>query len=196
MSGNLSELVSSRICHDLISPIGAIGNGLELIDMTALADMPEIELIRDSITNAQARIRFCRIAYGAATEEQMVGRRELAEILDDLYKGTRLTVIWHPAADVPRKRARLALLALQCAETALGHGGTVDIREDGGSWLVSASGPRLNATSPAWTFLDGEDRTGTGRATEVQFLLLRHLVDEEGLRLGRRLSEMTLQMSF
>lgn len=196
MSDVLSELVSSRICHDLISPLGAIGNGLELLDMTAMADVPELDLIRDSITNAQARIRFCRIAYSAAAEGQSVGRRELAEVLDDLYKGTRLTVIWHPAADVPRTRARLAMLAIQCVETALGQGGTIDIREDGGVWTVAAMGPKLNAASDPWAYLAGRQDAVPLRASEVQFLLMRRLIEAEGLRLEISLSETVLCLQF
>ena len=59
---DLAALVSSRICHDLISPIGAINNGLELLNMSGLAhDGPEIQLIGDSVKSARARIRFFRI---------------------------------------------------------------------------------------------------------------------------------------
>ncbi|MEO0403208.1 MAG: histidine phosphotransferase, partial [Pseudomonadota bacterium] len=63
---NLAALIGSRICHDLISPIGAINNGLELLGMSDQRDGPEIDLISESVENASARIRFFRIAYGAA----------------------------------------------------------------------------------------------------------------------------------
>ncbi len=56
-SPDLAALIGSRICHDLISPIGAIGNGLELLSMAG-AGGPEVALISDSVSNANARIRF------------------------------------------------------------------------------------------------------------------------------------------
>ena len=54
---NLSALIGSRICHDLISPIGAINNGLELLGMTTRQAGPEMALISESVENAAARIR-------------------------------------------------------------------------------------------------------------------------------------------
>ena len=63
---DLTALVGSRICHDLISPLGAIGNGLELLQLSGLPQGPEWALIAESVENASARIRFFRIAYGAA----------------------------------------------------------------------------------------------------------------------------------
>ena len=61
---NIGALIGSRICHDLISPIGAINNGLELLSMSDERDGPEFDLITESVGNASARIRFFRIAYG------------------------------------------------------------------------------------------------------------------------------------
>ncbi|MEO1362985.1 MAG: hypothetical protein AAFU86_04320 [Pseudomonadota bacterium] len=77
---NLAALIGSRICHDLISPIGAINNGLELLNMAGASDGPEMELISESVENASARIRFFRMAYGAASD-QPVGRAEVVSIL-------------------------------------------------------------------------------------------------------------------
>lgn len=70
MTDDIASLVGSRICHDLISPIGAISNGVELIGMTQGTDGAEMSLINDSVQNANARIRFFRVAYGSATPEQ------------------------------------------------------------------------------------------------------------------------------
>jgi histidine phosphotransferase ChpT len=62
----LTSLIGSRICHDLISPLGAIGNGVELLAMSEVAKGPEMSLIAESVENANARIRFFRVAFGAA----------------------------------------------------------------------------------------------------------------------------------
>ena len=63
---DLAALIGSRICHDLISPIGAISNGVELMEMTQTDMGPEFELISESVANANARVRLFRIAFGAA----------------------------------------------------------------------------------------------------------------------------------
>ena len=75
---DLAALLGSRICHDLISPIGAIGNGLELLMMDGSAAGPEMALISESVGNANARIRFFRVAYGLAQGNQRLGRVQSA----------------------------------------------------------------------------------------------------------------------
>ncbi|MEM9127616.1 MAG: histidine phosphotransferase, partial [Pseudomonadota bacterium] len=89
---NLASLIGSRICHDLTSPIGAITNGLELLDMAGNAPAQEVELISDSVDSAGARIRFFRIAYGKATQ-QMIAHTDVMRLLSDLYdEHSRFTV--------------------------------------------------------------------------------------------------------
>jgi len=72
----LNDLIGSRICHDLISPLGAIGNGVELLTMSGTSTAPEISLIAESVENANARIRFFRIAFGAASGLSQIGNAE------------------------------------------------------------------------------------------------------------------------
>ena len=62
---DLAALLCSRVCHDIISPVGAINNGLELLDEGG-ADEDAMNLIRASARNASARLQFARIAFGAA----------------------------------------------------------------------------------------------------------------------------------
>ena len=62
---DLAALLCSRVCHDIISPVGAINNGLELLDEGG-ADEDAMNLIRQSAKNASARLQFARIAFGAA----------------------------------------------------------------------------------------------------------------------------------
>ena len=70
MATEIAALIASRICHDLISPIGAIGNGMELMALSSGQEQssPELDLISQSVENANARIRFFRIAYGSPTD--------------------------------------------------------------------------------------------------------------------------------
>ena len=64
----LAALLCSRVCHDLISPVGAIVNGLEVLDDNPKPEDREfaLELIRKSAKTASARLQFCRLAFGAA----------------------------------------------------------------------------------------------------------------------------------
>ena len=67
---SLAKLIASRICHDLISPVGAIANGMELVALTGADITPEFELISDSVAGANARIKFYRVALGMSSAEQ------------------------------------------------------------------------------------------------------------------------------
>lgn len=157
---NLATLIGSRICHDLISPIGAISNGLELLGMAdgvqgsaqGGARGPEMDLITDSVGNAGARIRFFRIAYGPAGD-QMMGPAEIISVLNDLGQGGRHQVQWGPLDAQPRPEVRLVFLALQCFETAMPYGGTVHVAVEGGTWIITANADKLAVDQALWAEL-------------------------------------------
>ena len=83
---DLAALLGSRICHDLISPLGAIGNGVELMLLEGGRHSPEMALISESVAHASARIRFFRVAFGTGSAEQRMGRPEVASILTDITR--------------------------------------------------------------------------------------------------------------
>ena len=124
---DLAALIASRICHDLISPIGAIGNGVELLAMEQGGPRPEMALISESVANANARIRFFRICFGQASSDQRISRSEVASILGDLSRGGRVSYGWTSPADLSRREVRLVFLLLQCLESALAYGGRVAV---------------------------------------------------------------------
>lgn len=194
-NASLAALIGSRICHDLISPIGAISNGLELLELSGAIEGPEMGLIADSVGNAGARIRFFRIAYGAAST-QMLGEGEILSVLDDLGRGGRLEVDWRAQGDWPRAQVRLAFLALQCCETALPAGGRVLVTEDAGHWTVIGSGPRIGADPDLFA---GLPRTGEKPGLTpalVQFALLPEAAAAAGRRVDYALSPDRIVLSF
>ena len=192
---NLATLIGSRICHDLISPVGAINNGLELLGMAGAVDGPELELIADSVNNANARIRFFRVAFGAAGD-QGLGRAEVVSVLDDLSKGGRLKYQWQPNDAVSRAEVRMVFLAALCLESALPYGGTVEFHKTGDSWTVSGTGRKVNVDDALWAQLS--DGTGTGNVTpaQVQFALLPSLASEASRKVTYTQSETGVSISF
>ena len=89
---DLAELVGSRLCHDLVNPLSAIANGIELLTLSGAARTPEVELIADAVGDAMARIRFFRVAFGAARAGETLSEREMRDSLSALYAGTRLAL--------------------------------------------------------------------------------------------------------
>lgn len=169
---DFAALIGSRICHDLISPLGAIGNGVELLAMTMPEGSPEVELIAQSVADANARIRFFRIAFGAAGAGAPVPLAEIRSILAAMTRGGRLRIDWQVEGDAPRPRVKLAFLALQCLETALPWGGTVTVRAERGGWLAEAEAARLNLDAALWAGLGAAAPDPAIAPAQVQFALL------------------------
>ncbi len=170
---DLSGLLGSRICHDLISPLGAISNGVELLLMSGAAATPEVALIAESVASANARIRFFRVAFGSAGADQRMGRPEILSILTDLTKGGRLTFDWAVPGDVPRPEVKLAFLILQCCETALPYGGRVSFnRTTAGRWRVQAQAAKLKLDADLWAGLKQPPSAAVIGSAHVHFALL------------------------
>ncbi|OUS34209.1 histidine phosphotransferase [Rhodobacterales bacterium 56_14_T64] len=192
-SVNLAALIASRICHDLISPIGAINNGLELLGMSGDLGGPELELISDSVGNANARIRFFRVAYGSAGDQQL-GRTEVVSILEDMSNGARLQYIWSPLEPCNRREVRLAFLALQCLETALPFGGTAKVFCADGKWTVIGEATKINVNDDLWARISGGQSSATVTPALVQFALLPENAKEinRTVRVEQSLNKITL----
>ncbi|MFN3953121.1 MAG: histidine phosphotransferase family protein [Pararhodobacter sp.] len=191
---DLSALIGSRICHDLISPLGAIGNGVELLAMS-LPPSPELDLVSESVAHAQARIRMFRLAFGAADAEARIGGRELAGILEGLGKGGRLRFEWSLPDDLPRREAKLLLLAVQCCESAMAWGGNVVIRHDGAQLVIEAQAQRLRLDASLWEPLAAGQAPQDPRPAEVHFALIPPMLAETGRRLQLETGPETLRFS-
>jgi histidine phosphotransferase ChpT len=183
-SPDLAALIATRICHDLISPIGAIGNGVELLTMEAGgATRPEFALISASVANANARIRLFRIAFGAATGDQRIARNEVLSILTDLGHSGRITFAWTSPADLSRREVRLIFLLLLCLETVLPFGGRVEVTRDNEDWSIRAEAKRTKLDPDLWALLTEPAVEVPVEAGKVQFAL----VGQDLARLGRTL---------
>lgn len=192
---SLSALIGSRICHDLISPIGAINNGLELLDMSDVAHGPEMDLIQESVGNASARIRYFRVAFGAAGE-QMRGRAEIVSILKDVMQGARLHVAWGPMDPQPRSSVRMAFLALLCLETSMPYGGRIEISQDEGQWLLHGHADKLNIDESMWEILATKEAPEDLRPSHVQFALLPLITSDLGRRVVSEIKEAEIKLRF
>ncbi|UWR34977.1 histidine phosphotransferase [Sulfitobacter sp. W027] len=194
---DLPALIGSRICHDLISPIGAINNGLELLNMagTGAAPGPELELIGQSVESASARIRFFRIAFGAAGEQTM-GQGEVTSILRDLYAGSRVEIDWQITTPQSRNCVRMAFLALLCMETALHHGGRITVAEEAGHWRLQAEADKIAVEAELWALLSQPDQDKPLQPAQVQFALLPILAQVQGKEITLDRSETELTLSF
>ncbi|MFP4405304.1 histidine phosphotransferase family protein [Rhodosalinus sp.] len=172
-SADLAALTGARICHDLVSPVGAISNGLELLSLSPGAPVgPEMELIAESCASAQARLGFYRVAFGKRSVSEVIGSGDAAALVQGHFADTRLEAAWAAEGALPRAEVQLAFLALLCVETALPRGGAVRVARQGGRWELTGEGPRVAADPALVAVLQGAGGTQTLTPAQVQFALL------------------------
>jgi histidine phosphotransferase ChpT len=186
---DLSALVSARLCHDLISPMGAIGNGLELVQMAGGAAEAELALVNESLANALAKLRFYRIAFGPADAQARQSAEEAAQITEAMFAG-RFTVHWQPGgADMARPLARMVYLAVLCLERSLPMGGHVRIDIAPGAVSLAVDGRRTAPPVELWEHVTSGTSVPGLKADVVQFALLRQAVEATGLAVEAAFSD-------
>ncbi len=145
---DLAALLCSRVCHDIISPVGAINNGLELLDEGG-ADEDAMNLIRTSARNASARLQFARIAFGAAGSAGMLIDTGDAEAVAVAFlKNEKPELVWNGGrALLPKNKVKLLLNLVLIAIGAIPRGGRITVRledlETEPKFFLSASGPMV-----------------------------------------------------
>jgi histidine phosphotransferase ChpT len=196
MTGSdLAALVSARLCHDLISPMGAIGNGLELLQLTEGAGAAELALVNDSLATALAKLRFYRVAFGPADPQARQSLDEAAQITDAMFHG-RFTVAWEAqGGDLPRPMVRLAYLAVLCLEKSLPMGGNVRSCLCEGGVSLAVDGRRTAPPAAFWAHVTDGAPLPELKADAVQFPLLAAALADAGYRLSADFSESTAGVS-
>lgn len=193
---DLAALVGSRICHDLISPIGAIGNGVELMSMEGAAKGPELTLITESVGHASARIRFFRVAFGATGENQRIGRNEVTSVISDMAHGGRVVIEWISPNDLPRRDVKLVFLLILCLESALPFGGRIMIERCETRWTLHASAQKPKIDPALWECLMGTANGVEVGPAQVQFLLVPDEIIRQHRRLTTQLTDTEIRLSF
>ncbi|MDX0405162.1 histidine phosphotransferase [Sinorhizobium medicae] len=126
---DLAALLCSRVCHDIISPVGAINNGLELLDEGG-ADADAMDLIRTSALNASVRLKFARLAFGASgSVGASIDTGEAEKAAKDFAASEKKTeVTWNgPRAIIAKNRVKLLLNLFLIAYGSIPRGGIIDI---------------------------------------------------------------------
>jgi histidine phosphotransferase ChpT len=128
---DLAALLCSRVCHDVISPVGAIVNGLEVLEDEKDETMKKhaLELIRKSATQASARLQFARLAFGAAgSAGAQLDLGDAESVARAMLEDERLKLEWNlPRALLPKNRVKLLLNLLLIAATAIPRGGKLTV---------------------------------------------------------------------
>ncbi len=185
----LAALLCSRVCHDLISPVGAIVNGLEVLDDNPKPDDREfaLDLIRKSAKTASARLQFCRLAFGAAgSASAQIDLGDALNMAKGHIEDGKCTIAWNlPRLLLPKNRVKLLLNMLIIAQQTIPRGGTltVDPIGEGEAMAFRVTAAGLNARLPQnIVTLLGSDQGPSVDAHAVQPYYTRLLAESCGLK--------------
>jgi len=161
---DLAALLCSRVCHDLISPVGAIVNGIEVLEEEKDEATKEfaLDLIKRSAATASAKLQFCRIAFGAAgSAGAQIDLGDAEKIARGFLEDDKTKIAWNvPRALLAKNLVKLLLNMLVIAGQAIPRGGkiTVDPIGEGDSigFKVSATGVNAKIPPAVPSLLTGE----------------------------------------
>jgi histidine phosphotransferase ChpT len=169
---DLAALLCSRVCHDLISPVGAIVNGLEVLEEEKDEATKEfaLDLIKKSARTASAKLQFCRIAFGAAgSAGAQIDLGDAETIARGFLEDEKTKLAWNlPRALSPKNRVKLLLNMLVIAGQAIPRGGRISVDPVGSAesmgFKVTAVGTNAKVPPAVPALLAGE---GSGEGLDA-----------------------------
>ncbi|MFG1419494.1 histidine phosphotransferase family protein [Xanthobacter sp. V0B-10] len=170
----LAALLCSRVCHDVISPVGSIVNGIEVLEDENAADMREaaLELIAKSARQASARLQFTRLAFGAAgSAGAQLDLGDAEQVSRGMIEDDRTRIEWLlPREFQAKNKVKLLLNLMLLAAASVARGGVVRVTAEGEGeamgFVLAASGPRARIPSGAEALVAGDVPAG-GLAAQV-----------------------------
>jgi histidine phosphotransferase ChpT len=180
----LAARLASKLCHDFISPAGAIVSGLDLLDDPAAKDMRDeaMDLIASSARKLVDQLAFARVAFGASPGSAMFDCAELERLTRGIYGHVRAELDWAVTpVSLPKAAAQVLVNLAQLAANALPLGGVarLEASEGPGGYLVSAiaRGPKARIAAEVQTGLDGHPLGDGLGGRWVQAYYIRVLID-------------------
>jgi histidine phosphotransferase ChpT len=189
---DLAALLCSRVCHDLISPVGAITNGLEVMEEGKDEETAKfaMDLIKKSARTASAKLQFCRLAFGAAgSAGAQIDTGDAEKVSRGLMEDEKTKIGWNlPRVLMAKNRVKLLLNMLLLAAQAIPRGGqiTVDPVSEGETvgFRVTASGQNAKVPPAVPPLLAGQPNGRTVDAHAIQPFYTGLLAKDCGLGVG------------
>lgn len=196
-ASDLAAMLCSRVCHDLISPVGAIGNGLEVLNDPEQASMAEFanELIVKSAAQARAKLEFARLAFGASSMAGTeIDTRDAEKVSVSFFEGEKADLEWNIApALIPKTKVKMLLNMLLIAAGCVPRGGTVVVSAEGGvgeeRFSITGTGPKTLVPRGVPDLLAGTPEDGRVDAQVIQPFYTGLLARESGMELSLTLED-------
>jgi histidine phosphotransferase ChpT len=173
---DLAALLCSRVCHDVISPVGAIVNGLEVLEDESDASMRDfaLDLIQKSARQASARLQFARLAFGAAgSAGASIDLGDAEQVAKGMFTDDKVALSWEgPRALLPKNKVKLLLNLVLLATNAVPRGGAIAVRVAGegeaAEFVLTATGPNARIPAHVEALLAGAPENGAVDAHAIQ----------------------------
>ncbi|HLW90238.1 MAG TPA: histidine phosphotransferase family protein [Roseiarcus sp.] len=173
---DLAALACSRVCHDVISPVGAIINGLEVLEEEKDAEMRQValDLIKKSAATASARLQFCRLAYGAAgSAGAAIDTGDAESVTRGLISDERTKLVWNGVRQLaPKNKVKLLLNLCLLALSAIPRGGVLTVHVtgegDGLEAVVEAKGVNARLAKGVEALIAGQPESGAVDGHSIQ----------------------------
>lgn len=193
---DLASLLGSRLCHDLIGPVGAIGNGVELLMIAPAAAADDVAMLSESIRALTARLRFFRVAFGLSQTGHPIARTEVLSILADLHPSGRIGIDWQTPAQMPRAEVKAAFLLMLCGEHSIRGAGRIRVLQDEAGWSITLTSPRLSPEPHLWSLVETPAPPDGIAPAEVQFALAGRQLSALARRADLEAGRESLRISF
>lgn len=191
---DLAALLCSRVCHDVISPVGAIVNGLEVLEDEDDASMKEfaLDLIKKSARQASARLQFARLAFGAAgSAGAEIDLGDAEQVAKGFIHDDKLSLRWNAERRLlPKNKVKLLLNLILVATNAIPRGGQITVDVDFGasvgetSMTVAAQGPQARIPVNAQDLVAGRSASGEVDAHGIQAFYTGLVAQAAGLQVS------------
>ncbi|MFL5166449.1 MAG: histidine phosphotransferase ChpT [Microvirga sp.] len=173
---DLAALLCSRVCHDVISPVGAIVNGLEVLEDENDPSMRDfaLDLIRKSSRQASARLQFARLAFGAAgSAGASIDLGDAEQVTKGMFTDDKVALSWEgPRALLPKNKVKLLLNLVVLATNAIPRGGAIAVKIAGDAaaaeFTLTAKGPNARIPAHVEGLLAGTPESGSVDAHAIQ----------------------------
>ncbi|MGE0212862.1 MAG: histidine phosphotransferase ChpT [Parvibaculaceae bacterium] len=180
----LAALLCSRVCHDVISPVGAIANGLEVLEEEDDEEMRKMafDLVRKSANQASAKLQFCRIAFGAAgSAGAHIDMGEAGDVAKLFLGEEKVKLDWRAPRETRQKQQVKILLNLMLmAMSAIPRGGVVTIEAAGEDLKASARGEQAKLPERSQALMSGSIESTEIDARLVQVYYTLRLAEQAG----------------
>ena len=193
-----SALLCSRLCHDVIGPVGAVINGLEVLDDDDDEQMREVafNLIRKSARQASARLQLCRLAFGAAGSAGAdLDLGDAEQVVRSFIEDEKVELVWSaPHETRPKNQVKLLLNLILITLGGIPRGGELQVHLSGNAMSVRASGEGAKFSAEVDAVISGNVPESGHDARSIQLQYSLDLATNLGLSLALHVGEGSVEI--